>query len=133
MRKLYGIIGAIILALALGGCGTLQGMSEPLHGDQAATTEAPAMRNARVAVDEANASLTALNKVIGDNAETGVWTKAQAQGYLNDSKAYGKKVDAARELLRGGLLVDAKSQAEAVKALILVLHKRVADAARKEN
>jgi len=127
------ILAVIALAALMGGCAVVQGLTQPLHGDKAVTTEAPAVRAARVAIDEANAYLTALNKVIGDNAATGVWTKEQAQVYLDESKAYGKRVDNARELLRGGLLTDAQSQAEVVKALILTLHKRVAEAARKEK
>lgn len=125
------ILTAICMAFALllTGCGML----EPLHGDQAVTTEASAVHAARVAIDEANASLTALNIVIGQNVQAGVWTKPQAQSALNESKNYGKRVDAARELLRGGLLTDAKSQAEAAKTLILLLQKRVAEAARKEK
>jgi hypothetical protein len=133
MRKLFNIIGAVFLALALSGCATWQAMTQPVHGENAVTTEAPAVRAARVAIDEANASLTGLNNVIGQNIDAAVWSKAQAQAYLDESKAYGRRVDNARELLRGGLLADAKSQAEAVKYLILLMHKRVAAEARKEK
>ena len=128
----------IAVALAAGvaqlsGCGVTQGLTQPLHDEKVQPTESAVMRTARIAVDEANASLTALDKVIGQNAESGVWTRAQAQDYLDTSKEYGRKVDAARAALRSGLPVDAQSQAEVVKVLILTLHKRVAEAARKEK
>ena len=131
--QLLAVLAALSAVFALGGCGVMQELTQPLHGDTALTAESPQMRAARIAVDEANASLTALNIVIGDNADTGVWTKSQAQGYLDDSKKYGEKVDKARDLMRDGLLSEAKSQAELVKSLILTLHKRAADAARKEK
>jgi len=127
------ILAVLALAALLSGCGTWQALTQPVHGDKAVTTEAPAVRAARVAIDEANASLTGLNNVIGQNVEAKVWTKAQAQAYLDQSKDYGKKVDDARDFLRGGLLTEAKSQADAAKSLILILHTRVAAEARKEK
>ena len=131
MKRVLLVVAAACLAIPLAGCETAKALLQPLHSEQAVATEAPALRTARIAVDEANASLTALNIVIGQNAETMVWTKAEAQAVLVVSKGYGERVDKARELLRGGLLTDAQSQAEAVKALILTLHKRAAEAARK--
>jgi len=127
------VLALLSIGFALGGCGLMQAASQPVHGEKAVTTEAPALRAARVAIDEANASLVGLNTVIGQNVESGVWTKAQGQGYLDESRAAGRRLDGAREALRGGLLLDAKSQAEAVRLLVLTLHKRVAAEARKEK
>lgn len=86
---------------------------------------------ARVAVDEANAALTALNRVISSNVKNGVWTKPQAQSFLDTSKEYGKQVDRAREALRLGDFTDAEARAKTVKALIIVLQRKVAEAGRQ--
>ena len=58
---------------------------------------------------------------------------AQAQGYLNESKAAGKKVDDARNLLRLGFVNEAKTEAEAIKVVLIVLQRRIATEARKEK
>ena len=78
MKRLLAVFA---LALLLGGCGTWQAITQPVHSEKAVSTEPPAVRAARVAIDEANASLTGLNNVIGQNVEAKVWTKAQAQAY----------------------------------------------------
>lgn len=129
MKRLLAVLA---LVFALGGCVS----TAPLQTPAVIENESPAakaLRLAHVAVNEANAALTALNNVIGSNAEAGVWTKAQAQGYLDQSKEYGKKVDGARAALRLGNLTEARSQAELVKSMILLLHRKVAEQARKEG
>lgn len=115
------------LALLIAGCG----LTAPLHDPDKAATESTAVNAARVAIDEGNALLTAVNRTIGANVEAGVWTKSQAQAYLDESKALGKRLDQAREALRLGDIRDARAQADAVKALITALHARVAAEARR--
>lgn len=131
--KLYGWLGAALLALLiLPGCAEL---TAPLHAPTAVANEAPAaqaQRLTREAIDEANAALTALNRTITQNAGD-VWSKAQAQAYLDQSKALGARVDQAREALRLGNLAEAKNQAELVKQAILALHAKAAAEARKET
>ena len=127
------LLAVLLLAFTVG-CGTVGGLTRPVHAPTTIENEAPmakALRLAHIAIDEANAALTALNVTIGNNAAAGVWTKDQAQGYLDLSKMYGAKVDAAREALRLGNVADATSQAELVKTFILMLHKKVAEEARK--
>ena len=120
----------IVLSLAAG-CETFQAATQPLP--RAESSEPAPVKAARLAIDEANAALIGLNVVIGDNVAAKVWTPDQAQTYLDESKAAGGKLDRAREVLRAGLPLDARSQAEAVRALVIALHRQVAAAARKEN
>jgi len=125
---------ALFLILLLAGCAGMSGMTQPLHAPVAVTNEDSAVKAYRVAheaIDEANAALNALNITIGNNAASGVWTKEQAQDYLDQSKAQGKKLDVAREALRFGNLADANTQAELVKTLLLNLQRKVAAEARK--
>lgn len=120
------ILGAFVLilgTLALPGC-----QMQPLR--EKPTAEAAAVQNARTAIDEANAALTALNTVIAQNAVDGVWTKAQAQSYLDKSKGYGKQADQARALLRAGDPLKAENQAKLLRQAILVLHREIAQQAR---
>src|SRR3990172_2871109 len=100
------VIVACLVAL-LSGCAGMGSIVEPLHDTPAIEAESPqakALRLAHAAVNEADAALFALDKVIGANAEAGIWTKAQAQGYLDQSKEYGARVDKARDALRIGNL-----------------------------
>ena len=125
----------LVLFVCLTGCAATAGMFQPLHTPVAVENEDAAVKAYRLAhnaIDEANAELTSLNRVIASNATAGVWTKSQAQGYLNQSKDFGKKVDKAREAMRLGDLNDANVQATALKALIVQLQIEVAKKARKE-
>jgi outer membrane biogenesis lipoprotein LolB len=120
----------IVASTLLSGCISTAPLQAPVVIDNE-SPQAKALRLAHVAVNEANAALTALNNVIGDNAESEVWTKEQAQAALDESKAYGKTIDRARAALALGDLSEAKTQADLAKTLILALHKRVAQEARK--
>lgn len=131
MKKLAALL--LIMPL-LGGCPAVTGIFQPLHTNVVVENEDAAVKAYRLAheaIDEANSILFAVDKTIGNNAEAGVWTKAQAQAYLDQSKDYGKKLDKAREMMRVGNLADAKSQADAIKSFVLILQKEVAKAARK--
>jgi len=105
--------------------------TEPLHKQQ--STESAPVTAARTAIDEANALLTSINRVITQNVNDKIGTAAQAQGYLNESKAAGKKVDDARNLLHLGFVNEAKTEAEAIKVVLIALQRRIAIEARKEK
>ena len=126
----FGITSALLIIMALlAGCTMLQNMTQPLHAPVAVENEDAMVRAYRLAhatVDEANAALTVLNRTIGNNAASGVWTKAHAQHYLDQSKEKGKDLDKAREALKLGNIASAQTQAEAVKKLVIALQKEVA-------
>lgn len=127
IKRLY-----YLLLLFLVGCG----LTSPLHNKPVPADETPAqkaLREAHNAIDEANAALFALNKTISSNIKAGVWTRQQAQAYLNQSVDYGAKVDKARDLLKLGDITNAQQQAAAIKLLIIELHKQVAQQAGKET
>ena len=116
----------LCLALLLPGC-ALFGPVEPVS-TRALTTPAEQAQNA---VNEANLSLTAAANVIAQNVKDGIWTKEQGRTYLDKVKNYAKQVDRAQELVKLGEFGQGKTQAEAVKALIIVLHREAAAAARR--
>lgn len=130
MRRTYNLFIAAVLAACalLAGC-----VPRPLHDPAKETGEPPAVRAVRNVIDEGNALLTAVNRTIQANVSGRVWTKAQAQPYLDESQALGKRLDQAREGLRLGNIDDAKTKADAVKVLITTLHAMVAAAGRKET
>ena len=123
---------ALFVAIALSGC-ALVGQVEPLSTMSVPATLPEAGKQAQVAVNEANLALTAAANVIAANVKDGIWTKAQAQGYLDKVKDYAKQVDRAQELVRLGQFDLGKSQADAVRAVILILHREIAAQARKEG
>ena len=110
----------ILLASLLSACAP-----EPLRSVD--TGEPAAVQAARVAIDEANGALTALNRTIGANVEQDIWTPDQAQAWLDESKSLGRKVDEARKALRLGDVTSAEGQAKAVRELILILHRKAAE------
>lgn len=87
---------------------------------------------AQAAINEANATLTAINNTIASNVKEGIFTKTEAQDYLNQSIAYGKRVDQAKALLDSGNISDAKTQADILQSLILTLQRKVAEKARTQ-
>ena len=129
MRKLSTVL---LLSLALGSC-AFRGPAEPLSTMSVPTTLPEAGKQAQVAVNEANLALTAAANVIAANAKDGIWTKPQAQGYLDKVKDYAKQVDRAQELVRLGQFDLGKTQADAVRSVILILHREIAAQARKEG
>ena len=113
------------LTLSLAGCGLL-GISEPIGK---ASTPA---EQAQLAVNEANLSLTAAANVVAGNVKDRIWTKEQAQGYLNKIRDYARDVDRAQDLVRAGQFELGKSQAELTKSLIIILHREIAQKARAQ-
>jgi soluble cytochrome b562 len=89
-----------------------------------------APKSPQEAINEANVYLTATANVIKQNAEDKVYTKDEAQRYLDKVRDLAKQVDNAQALVTAGL-PNAKDQAELVRALIIALHREVAARARK--
>lgn len=127
----------LILPLLLGLCGCPGGgfNVQPVHAPIVVENEAAAVKAFRLtrnSIDESYVALTATNRVIESNVATGIWTKAQAQSHLNQSKKFRKAVDEADDALLLGNLNDANVRAAAIQALILRLQIEVAQAARGE-
>ena len=86
---------------------------------------------AQLAVNEANLSLAAAANVITQNVKDKVWTKQQAQSHLDKVKDLSHQVDRAQELIRFGDFTGGKTQAEIVKAGLVILHREIAAKARQ--
>ena len=114
----------LTLLVTIGGCGIF-GPTEPVGK---ASTPA---EQAQLAVNEANLSLTAAANVVAGNVKDRIWTKEQAQGYLNKIRDYARDVDRAQDLVRAGQFELGKSQAELTKSLIIILHREIAAKARQ--
>ena len=114
------------LSFLLASCGIL-GPVEPIGK---ASTPA---ETAQLAVNEANLSLTAAANVIAQNVKDKVWTKQQAQSHLDKVKDLSHQVDRAQELIRLGDFTQGKTQAEVVKAGLVILHREIAAKARAEG
>ena len=120
-----------IAGLALGGC-SLFGPVEQISSKTVSQSLPPAGQQAQLAVNEANLALTAAANVIVGNLKDRIWTKQQAQAYLDKVKDYAHQVDRAQELVRLGDFAMGQTQAEATRALIVLLHREIAAQARKE-
>lgn len=131
------LLGLVVSILT--GCAAMSGFTDPVHqaptAEQAAaeTPAEKAKRLAHSAIDEANVALLALGNVIDQNIDAQFWTKAQAQAYQDKKVDFGKKVDAARELLRLGDPAGAQSQAEAVRRLIIELQRKAIEVAGQRS
>ena len=86
---------------------------------------------AQLAVNEANLSLAAAANVIASNVKDKVWTKQQAQSHLDKVKDLSRQVDRAQELIRFGDFTGGRTQAEIVKAGLVILHREIAAKARQ--
>jgi len=128
MKKL---ILALIIA-ALPAC-ALIGPVEPAAPIGVPSTLPEAGKQAQNVINEANIGLAAAASVIAANVRDGIYTKAQAQSHLDQVRDYAGKIDRAQEALTLGDFGSAQSQANAVRSLILILHREVAAQARKEG
>ncbi len=117
----------LCLALALPACNLL-GPAEPISTRPLGGVA----EQAQNAVNEANLGLTAAANVIAANVKDKIWSKEQAQGYLEKVKEYAKRADSAQELINLGKFSEGKTQAEALRSLIIVLHREIAVRAREE-
>lgn len=114
----------------LPGCGG-NGAIKPIETIEVPATLPAAGKEAQKLVNESNVLLTATFRVIGDNAESGVWTKKQAQGYHDTAERYAGQVDEVQNALDRGMWASAQSQAALLSKLIFELNKEVAAQARK--
>ena len=125
MRLLF----AILLVFNLGACEILI----PQKADIPVSQDLPAIgQTAQRTINEANVAIVAAYRVIGQNVKDGIWTKEQAQGYHNKVTDMRRRVDEAQRLVDLGEFGKGKTQAEAVQALIVILHREIAAQARKE-
>jgi hypothetical protein len=134
----------IILAFFLGvlmhvgGCALFQSYQEPV------STQAPVVCNALTAdgaksacaeagdaLIKAYVTLDAVDLDIKQTAPTGIWTKAQAQSYLDRSKDARKKLDKAWEVFASGDYQSALSSANVTATLITDLEQELAKQAAK--
>lgn len=124
---------AALMALAfLPGCGNKPVQSE--ESKAACLKVRPsAVCQAESLIGEGYAMLISLNTVIEQNVDAKVWTKSQAQEYLDSSRAARKKLDSARELLRLGDVAGAASQAQLIKRVLLELQQKIAAQARRST
>jgi hypothetical protein len=128
MKKLV----LVVLLTILPGCALL-GPVEPVAPIGVPSTLPEAGKQAQNAINEANVGLAAAANVIAANVRDGIYTKAQAQAYLDQVKDYARKIDRAQEAVKLGDFSSAQGQADAVRSLILILHREVAAQARKEG
>ena len=118
-----------VLCLGLAGCEVLI----PRPADIPVSQDLPAIgQTAQRTINEANVAIVAAYRVIGQNVKDGIWTKEQAQGYHNKVTDMRRRVDEAQRLVDLGEFGKGKTQAEAVQALIVILHREIAAQARKE-
>lgn len=124
MRQLTYVLGILLLTLivlsAIPGCTPVTKV----------TAESSAQEIGFAAVNEANATLAAAAKVIGDNVKAGIYTKEQGQRYLDKVRELARQVDEVHMLVKAGI-PDAAQRAKIVQTLILELHKEVAAKARQ--
>lgn len=130
MRKL---LVALALSLSLTGCAMFSGMYEPIHKVEKVDSVKSATELAQSVIDEANAARYSINTTIKDRVANKVWTWEQGQKYLNQSMAYGLKIEAAQVLLDAGDVVGSENEAELVRALLVKLSAEVARQASKET
>jgi hypothetical protein len=120
----------VVLSL-MPACGIL-GPVQPAAPIAVPSTLPEAGRQAQNAINEATLGIAAAANVVRANVKDGIWTKAQAQGYLDKLGTYLKDVDRAQTALNVGNFTSAKAQADLLSSLILILHREVAAQARKE-
>lgn len=116
----------LLVMLALPGCAVLPG-TQPVTTRPAVTIEDKAL----AAIADARASLIAAANVIGTNVADGIWTKEQGNSYLDRVEKYAGDLKDAQALVKKGNAIGAQQKTDAVRALILALHREVAAQARK--
>jgi len=123
----------VALALLSGGMMGCAGLQE-LAGDtlKVDANLSPPAQIAQSVINEANLTLTASANVIGNNAQSGIMAKVDAQAALDEVKRLREQVKTAQALLELGDISSAQSQAALINRLATALHKRVAAEARKQ-
>lgn len=137
MKKLFAVA---TLALAVAGCGIF-GDTKPITKDVPATCKTidPQTKVVTVnaicaaafeAIDQANVLLRSVDRMVLGKLKAGIWTKAQAQVYYDQTGKLGAKVDEAIAIFSRGDYVSAQAQAAATQQLLLILEKEIAAAAK---
>lgn len=119
---------ALILSLALflPACSLVQPAEIPVN-----TTLPAAVQAVQKTINEANVLITAAANVVAQNYKDGISTKEEAMSYALKLKDMADKLDFAQQSLRLGDLGSAKTQSELIQKAITLLHKEVAQKARK--
>lgn len=143
MRNYFAVLA---IALALSGCAVtkaLFGDAEPITKDvpqvcktvdlqTKAVTVNTACADAYEALGQANVVLSSIDRMALERLKAGVWTKAQAQPYYDQTDKLGKQLDAAYALFRDQAnYVGARAEADAIKKLLLILEKQISARAAK--
>lgn len=84
------------------------------------------------AIAQANALLAAVDRTTLTNLQNGIWTKAEAQRYYDQTGKLGLRVDQANTVFGTKNFAEALTSANATKQVILLLQKEVAAQARKQ-
>ena len=128
----------VLLALTLvTGCALFEPYQAPVSNKPAVVCQAfngdaaTACAQAGDVIIKAYVTLAALDQDIAQTAPAGIWTKAQAQSYLDQSKAAHAKLDAAWDVYSTGNYAAALDQANLTMTLITALEKQVAAEAAK--
>lgn len=87
--------------------------------------------DAAEAIAQANALLAAVDRATLNNLQAGIWTKAQAQPYYDQTSKLGERVEQANTVFLSNNFTQALTSANATKQIILQLQKQVAAQARK--
>jgi hypothetical protein len=128
---------AILAAVVLSGCGLFQAYQAPVSTKAPVVCEAFTGDAASVCAQAGDIlvkgyiTVAAIDQDIKKTAPTGIWTKAQAQDYLDQAKEARKKLDAAWDVYATGNYQAALDQANVTDTLITALEKKIAADAAK--
>ena len=125
MKFLAVLFLAFTLSGGLTGCAVVE--TQPIV-EEAETRQ----EKIQAAFAETRALLIAFNQTIAQNARDRVWTKEQAQGYLDESRALRLKLDKAEAFLGDGDLDTAEAQRTIIRQAIVALQRRAAATGRGE-
>lgn len=125
--KVLLAVAVAMMALAAGSCGTIFTPTRPIGVSE---TLPPQLQTAQATINETNILLTATANVVAQNLKDGVYTKAEAQSYLDKVKSLASQVDTAQALIRVGDMT-AMDKTKLIQQAVVVLHREVAARARK--
>jgi hypothetical protein len=129
MKRITAILGALVLAVSLSGCGTL--FADPTDIKVSEELSA-AGQVAQKSVNTARVFITAAANVVTANVKEGITTKAEGLAYADKLDAYSLQADAVQALIDAGDPL-AGSKADLLERALLALHREVAAKARKER
>lgn len=118
MRTLLAVICALVFGL-FAGCTAPQPLATGKVDPAASKFQVDAQRT----INEGRRILVNADAVIGDSAETGIWTADQSQKMLDRAKAARLKLDTIQKTLDSGDVQQALSDANITKTLVDALLK----------